>query len=415
MTEDELFTLFTKYPGSLSDRKTLVGLLKDMFPQEQAKINLLLNSFDIGIVNEIKSKKLDEFLASRLINNIINTYHIEKASAEWSVITWIHVYGQMILKKDFIVRGNAEYDYQRLERERKARNVKRTRIILFVIGLSIIATIFWISFMIFIKNNDDIVGEDAFKKKSNIIRIPFDSEFVFGKSLTDIYNTLGEAGFTNIREEPSTSGWLDDYNVINVVIGDFYDYSEGKQIKRDVEVIIKYSSPGRIEIASILKDYQSTDFSTLVDALNNKGLNNIQTKRKYVLNKEENQKIAQITINGKKFNGSECYVPKDAQINITYNYLQIVIGRTPEEFQSMNYKEAEKELIDKGFTNIRLLRSNDLVTGWFSKEGLIKSIMISGYYSFDPTASFDFNAPIRIVVHTYKNKGCEDLTEVENG
>ncbi|GEM_PF-6800867 len=144
MTENDLNLLLTKYPDALTDRKMLVGILKDVFPQEQAKINLLLFSFDIGIVDEIKNNNLDELLAGRLISNIIDSYCIEKTAAEWSVVTWIHVYGQKILKKDFVVHGNVEYDYQRIERTRKKRIASAiiALVALLVVTISVFLIIF---------------------------------------------------------------------------------------------------------------------------------------------------------------------------------------------------------------------------------------------------------------------------------
>ena len=65
-----------------------------------------------------------------------------------------------------------------------------------------------------------------------------------------------------------------------------------------------------------------------------------------------------------------------------------------------------------GFTNIRLQRANDLVTGWVDKEGTIDIISINGRRDFAGSDSFKYDAEIVIVVHTWKNKGCEDITEI---
>ena len=65
-----------------------------------------------------------------------------------------------------------------------------------------------------------------------------------------------------------------------------------------------------------------------------------------------------------------------------------------------------------GFSNIRLQRANDLVTGWISKEGTIKTITMNGRNDFSASDSFKYDTEIIIVVHTFKNKGCEDITEI---
>ena len=67
------------------------------------------------------------------------------------------------------------------------------------------------------------------------------------------------------------------------------------------------------------------------------------------------------------------------------------------------------DLKNKGFTNIKLLRSNDLIIA--SNEGDIKSITINGTSSFKSDYEVRFDSPIVIVVKTYKDKGCPDITE----
>ena len=77
------------------------------------------------------------------------------------------------------------------------------------------------------------------------------------------------------------------------------------------------------------------------------------------------------------------------------------------------YKDVVKQLRGKGFINIRLQRANDI--GFFplhAKEGTVKTITIDGDSKFKATDKFDFDDEIIIVVHTKKDKGCEDIKEV---
>ncbi len=52
------------------------------------------------------------------------------------------------------------------------------------------------------------------------------------------------------------------------------------------------------------------------------------------------------------------------------------------------------------------------MTGWLTKEGTIKSISINGVSDFVEGDVFAFDDEIVIVVHTSKNKGCEDITAI---
>ncbi len=99
MNEQILCELLRSYPEALNDRKILLGLLRDMFPSEMSEINLLLYSFDIGIVDEIQKNELDLLLFNRLKNKIKSDYKVEDTFAEWSVQTWFSVYGNQILNK----------------------------------------------------------------------------------------------------------------------------------------------------------------------------------------------------------------------------------------------------------------------------------------------------------------------------
>ena len=83
-----------------------------------------------------------------------------------------------------------------------------------------------------------------------------------------------------------------------------------------------------------------------------------------------------------------------------------------EDYEGRNYQKVVSELEDLGFTNITLKRANDLVTGWITKEGTIKSISINGINDFTDGDSFAYDDEIVIIVHTFKNKGCEDITAI---
>ena len=66
-----------------------------------------------------------------------------------------------------------------------------------------------------------------------------------------------------------------------------------------------------------------------------------------------------------------------------------------------------------GFTNITVYRNDDLFNGWITKEGSIESISINGNETFEATNQYYYNAPIVIVVNTFKGKGCDDITKIK--
>lgn len=75
------------------------------------------------------------------------------------------------------------------------------------------------------------------------------------------------------------------------------------------------------------------------------------------------------------------------------------------------YYELKSRLESMGFQNVKLLRGNDLITGWKNPPGSIKKITVNGVDGFSAADTFDYDAEIVIVVHTFKRKGCEDITD----
>lgn len=71
-----------------------------------------------------------------------------------------------------------------------------------------------------------------------------------------------------------------------------------------------------------------------------------------------------------------------------------------------------EELNSKGFTNIKLKRNNKLLLGILGKEGEVEKISIGGSEKFTETDVFKFDEPIIIIVNTFKEKGCEDITDI---
>lgn len=69
------------------------------------------------------------------------------------------------------------------------------------------------------------------------------------------------------------------------------------------------------------------------------------------------------------------------------------------------------DLKEKGFTNIKLQRSDDLKTGWKNPEGTIKKVTIGDTFQFAEEDTFYPDEPITIVVYTFKGRGCEDIAE----
>lgn len=107
MFEDDFSELLRKYPEAVSDKKRLSGILKDVFPTEQMKVNLLNIAYELGLPLEIsKTAFINNAFAYRFVKQIVDTYGVSRANADWAVAVWCVCYGQMVLNKPCEIKLN---------------------------------------------------------------------------------------------------------------------------------------------------------------------------------------------------------------------------------------------------------------------------------------------------------------------
>ena len=231
-----------------------------------------------------------------------------------------------------------------------------------------------------------------------------------GRNYESVVTSLKEDGFINIQTEEIKTGWAPDNSVISVSINNQTNYVAGDEFAPEAKIVVKYSSSGRVDITSVMFSWSSQESATLEKTLRAAGFNNLSFKTTATSKSEQNHQVAAVKINGETYVGGECHVQKTAPIEITMYVLQLAIGRSADDIEDEHYTDIVAWLKGLGFTNITLKRTNDLITGWINPEGSIKSITINGNGNFDENAHFDYNSEIVIIVYTFKNKGCTDIT-----
>ena len=77
----------------------------------------------------------------------------------------------------------------------------------------------------------------------------------------------------------------------------------------------------------------------------------------------------------------------------------------------MLYTDAENELIDSGFTNIKAVPIEDLITGWLTKDGEIESISIDGDTDFISGRKYDPGVEVEIQYHTFPSDTDDESKE----
>ncbi len=76
-------------PELLFDRTRTKAFFADCFNGDIAKVNVLMNAYDIGIIDELSNT--DSFSKTRIINNIEHRFSVRKDMAMFSVETWISI------------------------------------------------------------------------------------------------------------------------------------------------------------------------------------------------------------------------------------------------------------------------------------------------------------------------------------
>lgn len=236
-------------------------------------------------------------------------------------------------------------------------------------------------------------------------RIPFDASYAVNEDLELIYNELKSAGFSNIQKKSDDSGWANSNEVLRVTIDNQTDFSKGKYEDVDVRVVITYSSSDRICVNDKLKDWQNTDYQTIVATLKKKGFSNIDIKEVATDNAMQDKKTASIVLNGKKYTNESCYIPKNAPITISYYAWKIAIGNSNNEFIGQSYKTVVSNLQNSGFTNVQ---TEEIFAGW-GKENTVIGVTVNNKNTYNSNEVFESDTQI---VVKYSSGERIDITKV---
>lgn len=138
------------------------------------------------------------------------------------------------------------------------------------------------------------------------------------------------------------------------------------------------------------------------------GFNNIKRNALadiYVTGEDIQWQIADITINGYKNFKEKDMFPYDSTIIISYHSKKkIKIPFSSKQTYKQNCEKIISILKNVGFTKIKRIELDDLVTGWINKEDSIQAIKINGNENFNASQSFNYDVEIKIIYHTFTKK-----------
>ena len=75
---------------------------------------------------------------------------------------------------------------------------------------------------------------------------------------------------------------------------------------------------------------------------------------------------------------------------------------TSKETKGMNYLDVIEEFENAGFVNVATVVEYDIVTGWLTDDGEVKSVTINGEKKFDSYDEYRLDAEVVVTYHALK-------------
>lgn len=167
-----------------------------------------------------------------------------------------------------------------------------------------------------------------------------------------------------------------------------------------------YDSQKNIEIGVSSASVIGSNYEQVIEELKSRGFTNIYTYPVSDLELEDAEleyTVEGINIHGKDIFESYFEYPYDTRIEITYHVVKnVFIPVSSKAAKKMLFNELEELIREAGFVNINFQVEYDLITGWITEDGLIKSVTINGEDDFEENSEYRPDVEIVITYHTFK-------------
>jgi len=97
--------------------------------------------------------------------------------------------------------------------------------------------------------------------------------------------------------------------------------------------------------------------------------------------------------------GTEAALPISP--NIQHNKTEVKTPLTLKDLIGKHYQATVDVFINSGFTNIRTIPMENLITGWLRSDGEVDTISINGNVNFEPETIFPHDAEVVIIHHSF--------------
>lgn len=167
-----------------------------------------------------------------------------------------------------------------------------------------------------------------------------------------------------------------------------------------------YDSQKNIEIGVSSASVIGSNYEQVIEELKSRGFTNIYTYPVSDLELKDAEleyTVEGINIHGKDIFESYFEYPYDTRIEITYHVVKnVFIPVSSKAAKKMSFNELEELIREAGFVNINFQVEYDLITGWITEDGLIKSVTINGEDDFEENSEYRPDVEIVITYHTFK-------------
>ena len=164
----------------------------------------------------------------------------------------------------------------------------------------------------------------------------------------------------------------------------------------------------RIFIGISPSDLIGHDVELAISHFKNVGFTKVQfvpIKDIFVNSKQQVGEIEQVNIDGNTCFQKDLMIAYDAKIVITYHEKgEVSFPVSSKQVKNLNVQVLTQQLQLLGYTNIKTVSLNDLVTGWMKKDGAIKQVTVNGTNSFKQGKMYSFDTAIVVTYHSFKSK-----------
>lgn len=149
---------------------------------------------------------------------------------------------------------------------------------------------------------------------------------------------------------------------------------------------------------------QGLKYTEVVQKLKEAGFSNVQTKEisDLTISRDAEEKLVTDIklIFGDSFDENTKY-PSNLGITVVYHTVELYNPPlTSKKAKGMNYIDVIREFENVGFTNVTTNVEYDIVTGWLTDDGEVKSVTINGKKEFDSDDKYRLDAEVVVTYHT---------------